>query len=146
MKIREFEQRDFDGAELLLSEFQRESLSQFGFSFSAEHVRGLMAEHLGSSFVVEDGGKIVGGLALKIYVAQISGEKIAQEVMWFVLPKYRSWGVRLLRFAESWCKEKGVKKLVMVRMGNEMGEKIDLLYRRMGYSLLEVHYVRDFGG
>ncbi len=90
-------------------------------------------------FVSGSDATLTGMIALLAYDHPFSGERTAFEVVWWVEPEARGDGVRLLRAAEGWARDQGIKKMQMVAPDARVGG----FYQRMGYSPVETSYQRS---
>ena len=102
-----------------------------------------LATHLiesvdGDVIVAEDDSGLVGMIAVLAYTHHMSGERIAGEVAWWVEPTRRGIGIRLLKDAERWAREKGATHLQMIAPSND----VEALYERLGYEPVERTYQR----
>lgn len=82
---------------------------------------------------------LTGMIAAIAYEHPFSGEQTAFEIVWWVDPEARGQGVRLLRAAEEWARERGAKRMQMVAPNGRVGE----LYARLGYAAVETSYQRS---
>lgn len=87
--------------------------------------------------------RIEGALGGMVYPEPYSGDLVATEFFWFVRPGHRGGGMALYRAFESWARERGCSQLRMVHLADSMPEKLDRVYRRMGYEPAEVLYVKE---
>lgn len=88
-------------------------------------------------------GKAVGFLGMIITEDINDGAKVAQEAFWYVHPDHRGSGLRLLIAAEKLAKELSCLRMGMVHLSNPAGEKLSRIFKRMGYSPIEVHYQKS---
>jgi GNAT superfamily N-acetyltransferase len=146
LEIRPVEEKDFPGVLALIKEFQAESLNAYNLFCDDKIALSIMYKFLGNSFVLEKGDRILGVIAGLIVTYPLSNEKIFQEHIWYVHKEYRRYGLMLYRALEDYCKQEGIKKIVMVHMANSKAEKLGKFYRRLGYELLESHYIKHIGG
>lgn len=79
-----------------------------------------------------------GMIAMVAYDHPFSGERTAFEVVWWVDPEARGDGVRLLKAAEDWARERGATAMQMVAPNDRVGA----LYRRLGYEAVETSFQR----
>ena len=94
----------------------------------------------GAIFVSEHGHDVSGFIAMMVYPHPFSGERLAGEVGWWVEPESRGIdGMRLLRRAEEWARDKGAKKIVMV----SPNARVDAFYERLGYRPIERAFGRN---
>jgi GNAT superfamily N-acetyltransferase len=92
----------------------------------------------GAVFVAEEAGEIVGTIGVIATHHPHSGEAVMSELCWYVLPRARGCGVRLLLKAEGWARARGVKKSLVVSPSAAVSD----LYRRMGYARLEEQFIK----
>lgn len=108
--------------------------------FNPAQVRALAAQLItspdGDVLVAEDGGRVVGMLALTAYAHPMSGERIATEVCWWVEPAQRGSGVRLFHAAEAWAREHGAAVFQMIAPSRQVAR----FYERMGLHAIETTY------
>lgn len=92
----------------------------------------------GVIFVDDEGGALVGFLALVAGEHPYSGVAFAEELAWWVEPAYRGRrGLALLEAAEAWARGHALAFLKMVAPADSA---IGALYRRRGYTAVEVAY------
>lgn len=130
----------------LFQEFKKESLAEYGYELDPEYFANICKNLLNTSMVLAIGDSIQGVITTTIFSSPMNGDKIAQELVWFVSLRYRKYGVRLLKEMEAKCKEWGCKQLIMAYMSNSRAERLERFYTHCGYRLLEVHYVKNLGG
>lgn len=95
-------------------------------------------EHL--ALVLEDrGGAIQGMFGALLHVHPMSGDTIATEVAWWVNPEERRGGLRLLKAAETWARERGACRMQMIAPS----PKVEQFYQRVGFQKLETVYQRS---
>ncbi len=68
---------------------------------------------------------------------------IAVETFWFVAPEHRGIGIRLFNAFEKWAKDNQCSKTAMIHLTDSMPERLEQLYLKRGYRLIEKHYVKD---
>jgi GNAT superfamily N-acetyltransferase len=100
----------------------------------------LVLEH-GVIFVAEQDGAIVGMLAALPMEEPIAKTPMLDEMAWWVEPAFRrgSVGPKLLRAAESWAVQKGLR---LVKMVAPVGTNVGDYYKRMGYTEVETSWVK----
>lgn len=66
------------------------------------------------------------------------------EAFWYVMEPYRGkpFGIRLLHAFESWGRRNGAKRIKMIHLNNLNSEVMAAMYERMGYTPLEVAYIK----
>ena len=67
---------------------------------------------------------------------------VAAEVGFYILPKYRGNGLKLMRFYESQVASKGIKYNSMMSLQSCDPERANRLYEGMGYHLSEMTYLK----
>lgn len=99
----------------------------------------VMSSEDGTVFVSGSDATVTGMIALVIYEHPYSGERTASELAWWVEPESRGDGVRLLRAAEEWGRERGATRMQMIAPNERVGG----LYSRLGYAPIETTYQRS---
>lgn len=93
-------------------------------------------------FVADRGGHLDGMIGAVAYAHHISGERIAGEVFWWANPEARgTTGIRLLRRAEQWARDKGAKAFQMIAPAG--ADRVASIYQRLGYGQVETTYQRE---
>lgn len=108
-------------------------------AFLAEKIIG----RLGEVLLWEEDGKVGGLLGFIVCDHHFSGEKVADEVMWFVSEEFRSGSGAALKLfwqAEADAKRLGAKKMKFTAPN----EGVEALYKRLGYRKIEVVFLKDF--
>lgn len=137
-----------------ISEIRKVAEFMTRFELATEHVTvnvdhttaaytALMKSGAAIFFILEDGGKMIGGLGAIKHPDLHSGELTAVETFWFVDPTHRGEGIALFNAFEQWGNEQGCKKLAMIHLSDSYPEILERLYKRRGYKLVEKHYVRS---
>lgn len=90
--------------------------------------------------VAEHGDTLIGMIGLVMFEHHISGELVAGEVCWWVEPEARgSAGVRLLKAAERWARDRHAVALQMIAPT----EDVACIYQALGYTPVETTYQRN---
>lgn len=134
---------DFNKIIQMLTQFQEEILADYGLNLNTPNFKEEMFSYVDSSFVAEKNGELVGIIAGKIINFPFSVDKIYQEAIWFVCKEYRSFGLRLMNRLTEWCKEQDIKFLVTSRMINLQSDKLDVVYKHLGFVPYEVNYIKN---
>ncbi|MFH1640601.1 MAG: GNAT family N-acetyltransferase [Candidatus Omnitrophota bacterium] len=142
MTIRQCAPDDKEDIAELLKEFHEEALKEYGLKFEGTEVYKAIEDNRENAMVLEVNNRIIGVIAGKIVEYPLQKTKLFQEIVWFVSKNYRLHGIRLLKEMENRCKAQGIGMMIMVAMGNSMTEKLDKFYKRIGYRLLETHYLK----
>jgi len=114
------------------------------FSFSKMWVP-LLVSQLGTIFVVEDAGKLVGALGAIFIPDPYSGQLTAMEQFWYVLPSHRKTraGMDLFQAFQEEAKKRQVKKLVMVHLASLTPESLQKFYEANGFRLAEQTFWKE---
>lgn len=107
--------------------------------------KGIMANNLGVMWGYYHKGKVVGILGGLLTPDLMSGEMVATEAFWYVLPKHRKsiWSVKLLFTFELWAKQIGAKRIIMAHLLHAVSAKLSHYYVKRGYRAVEINYVKD---
>lgn len=92
----------------------------------------------GLVLIDEQAGEAVGMIGVIATTHPHSGDSVMSELFWYVLPRARGGGVRLLLAAEQWARSNGVAKSLVV----SPNETVSDLYRRLGYARLEEQFIK----
>lgn len=90
-----------------------------------------------------DGGELLGMLGFIVHPDMNNGDRIAVECFWFVRKPHRGQGLQLFEEFERQAKDMGAVRLAMIHLERLQPEKLSNLYERMGYTLIERHYVKE---
>lgn len=100
-----------------------------------------IAARTGFVLVNECDGSVVAALGAAIWRCPLTGDTISAENFYYSLPNHRTAAnIRLLRDYEQVAKARGAKRVWMVHLKNEAGERIGDLYTRRGYKPRESLY------
>ena len=94
--------------------------------------------------VIEDKGKIIGGLGMLTFNEPCSGKLVAQEHLWFVLKRHRGIGsLRLINAARIWAKKQGCTHLMFSanELVSNLHDRTCLLYEKLGMKKIETSYI-----
>ncbi len=103
----------------------------------------LAALDRGVVFVLEVGGRIVGGIMGSLATVWFSRELVASELGWFVEDEHRGHGDELRRRFEAWGKSVGApcSSLSDVKLDDAMPN--GQLYERAGYEVVERSWLKN---
>ena len=102
----------------------------------------LVANDAGQILIATRGPVAVGMIALWLFEHPYSGEATASELVWWVNPSERgSLGVRLLKRAEQWARDRGAAVLQMIAPN----DRVAAFYTACGYGFVESSYARRLG-
>ena len=109
-------------------------------AFLAEKIIG----GLGKVLLWEEDGSVGGLLGFIVCEHHFTGEKVADEIMWYMRPDARVGGGALKLFwqAETEAKRMGAKKMKF----SAPNDDVEALYKRLGYRKIETVFLKDFGG
>ena len=104
----------------------------------SEKLARYIVEGQGKVLLWMEDGKAVGMLGFVIFPHHFRGECTCQELAWYVLPEYRAGGAGMKLFweAERMAKELGAKRIQF----SAPSEKVGSIYKRYGFSQIEVCY------
>ena len=85
---------------------------------------------------------LIAGLKTEIL---FSDDKLASELMWWVNPSHRTTkaGSELLEAFEFWAVKVGCSAIQMSTVQTEHAERLDKVYNRKGYTLVERGYLKE---
>jgi GNAT superfamily N-acetyltransferase len=94
-----------------------------------------------SAILVSDGAAkfetITGMAGVQVQPHPMSGETVANELFWYVLPRHRDGtGRQLMKAVETWARENNAAKLQMTAPD----DRISRLYERYGFQRVETTY------
>lgn len=95
-------------------------------------------ENIGRVLLWIEDSQIVGLLGFIVFDHHFTGEKTAQEIMWYVLPEHRPGGAGMQLYWESrkQAKEMGAKVIQF----SAPNEQVGAIYKRFGLQQMEVLY------
>ena len=96
----------------------------------------LVDDEAGLLLVVDRNGAVVGMIGAMAFPHHISGQPTVGELFFWVEPEHRGCGVRLLKRAEQWARDRGATSMQMIAPTPD----VERLYQRLGYTALEVTY------
>jgi GNAT superfamily N-acetyltransferase len=123
--------------------FVKESLEEYGLTVTEQRLSQMIEICKGISFFLIDSGRPVGLIAGMPVQSLTNGNPALQEVIWYVNPNYRNRGHLLLQAFEQKAIDLGMDSIVMALMCNSMEERLDRIYRKLGYRRFEVQYIKE---
>lgn len=140
--IREATVEDIDGLVDLGQRFMVESGYARHLAVNP-HAQAALAKMLidapnGKVLVDERDGEIVGMIGCIATLHPHSGDAVMSELFWYVSPKHRGAGIKLLGKAEQWGRDNRISKSLVVAPNDE----VCALYERLGYEKLETQYIK----
>lgn len=118
-------------------------LKGFEIGKFVEFWTGLFEAGCGVIFTLEQEGKVVGALGGLKHRDIYSADEVATEMFWYVLERARGQGNALLRAFEEWSRVEGCKEIRMALLLDSMADRLDSVYRRLGYEPMETHYSKE---
>ena len=147
MRIETYSDRYYLDVMRLVENFHNEAASEYLGVFDAESlintIKGLKDSNAKNAFLLIVDDVCQGIMAGIEFNSMASNRRIWQEVIWYVSPKFRRYGVRLLKKSEEILKSNGFNIMIMAVLENSKTEKIKSFYERLGFKPMEVHYVRN---
>jgi len=141
--------RIIDSSEMRrVTEFMKafELASQY-VTVDVNHATRVYAEMIESGhaivFIMENDGVILGSLGCISAPDLHNGMQTLVETFWFTHPDSRGQGLLLLNAFESYAANNGIKKVAMIHMTDSYPERLEKLYVKRGYTLIEKHYVKE---
>lgn len=141
--VREGKKEDFSMAGVLIESFVEEYLKYYGFAYDNEKAMVMMSSCVDDSMVLFSGDNLVGVIAGIKFPNYIDNSSILSETIWYVLPMYRKYGLRLYYAFVKMAKAKGYHKLIMTHIGNEMSRVLEKFYINQGMTLFEQHFIKE---
>lgn len=93
--------------------------------------------------LLEDDDTPIGGLAYIITPDCYTGDMLGVELYWFVFSDKRGYGHKLVDAFEKSAKSKGCNKVAMIHLVDSFPDTLKAFYEKRGYSLVELHYVKE---
>ena len=87
-------------------------------------------------------GKVVGVFSGYFTNYILDNSAMFHELLWYVHPDYRSCGKALYDYCERLVRSQGAASMVMTHMATDQSDRLESLYKRMGYKPLETHYIK----
>jgi GNAT superfamily N-acetyltransferase len=142
--IRELKPSEFDSMKDLLKEGF--GFSQFMGSLDCDKCisswRIFVTSGVGVVIGLVEDGKINGALAGYTFNDLNSNDKIAVESHFYIKQNHRGKGLALLSAFQNWAKQHGAK-LVRVTRLLDQPEKLNKVYRRLGYDPIQITYQKE---
>ena len=146
MTTRQCTIEDIPQALVLIREFYAEVINDFGIYLNISVAREEAAGFVNTTLLLENNGQVVGLISGKVIRLPLDTEWVYHEAVWYVRKQYRSGGIKLYKALEKYCKEQGIKKIIMVSMSNSKDDKLGRFYNRLGFQMMEKHYIKNIGG
>lgn len=104
----------------------------------------LIKADLGKVLGLYEDDVFVGGLGMVYFPDLNDGELVANECFWFVRPEHRIHGLQLLKEAERIAKELSCKRMGMIYLHGEAGDRLSRIYTKLGFRPIETHHIKEF--
>ena len=93
--------------------------------------------------VLEKEGDLIGSLGFIEAPDLHNGNLMLIETFWFTDSGKRGYGLLLLDAYEKYAHDNGIKKIAMIHMMDSYPERLEVLYLKRGYRLMEKHYIKE---
>src|SRR5208283_3886472 len=93
--------------------------------------------------LVDENDELHGSLGYLIAPDIHTGNLIAVETYWYVDPKHRGHGIKLVKEFERIARERGCKYTAMIHMMDSYPVELEKVYEHMNYRLIEKHYLKE---
>lgn len=140
VEIRLGQEGDYVKALECIKGFSDESFQKYNLGYDRDTTLSIMPNFVNSSLVMYKDDELIGVIAGYITNWLPTGEKVFQEIIWFVKPEHRRYSIKLFNALEDQCKKWGISRIIMAYFGD-----IELkdFYVRKGYKFLEAHYLKN---
>lgn len=115
------------------------------------NMRQMIQEGSGVVFAAfSEANEFMGALAIKIGRSIFNDCKVASEIFWFILKRFRGGisGIKLFKTCDRWCKLNSIKMGTMFRLLEETegasGESIDRLFISSGFNPREKCFIKNY--
>jgi GNAT superfamily N-acetyltransferase len=96
-----------------------------------------------TGFVLVAGMKPVGAIGAFETTNTATGDRVLQQVFWYVYPEYRKHGIKLLEALEAQAKHMGAKAVIMSLMMHKTSAHMGRFYKMRGYKKIEEQYMKE---
>lgn len=144
MRVETYSDRYFLDVVKLIENFHKEAVSEYDKTIEPNTIVETVknADH-SNAFLLIIEERCEGILFGARFRSPMSGKDIFQEVIWYVSTAFRRYGVKLLREVEKILKADGVSIMIMAVLENSKTEKLKRFYKKLGFKLMETHWVRN---
>jgi len=128
----------------LIKSFHKEALSEYALKIDEATLIKFFDKCVAQSFLLidEDTNSCEGLIAGQEIINSVSGERIFQEMIWYINEPFRKYGVYLFHKAQEILKQEGYAAIVMVCLANSKTDKLTQLYEKLGFIPMEQHWIR----
>lgn len=130
--------------DMLCNAFSHESLAEFGMEVNIEKMwRDIADKCQEHSFLLITEGRAVGLICGYLTTSMTNEKLVVQEVMWYVYPEHRKYGLVLLKYFEAHARSLKATSIIMALMHNSKSAQLGRIYERKGYKPFETHYMKE---
>ena len=147
MIVSKVEDKYYSDCVELINKFYKEALNEYSSQdIKKTEIELAFNKYRDTSYLlVNDKDAAIGVIAGQELPWILTGEKVFQEVMWYLDEDYRRYGVYFLKHVERLLIEDNYKMLVMVCLHNSKTEKLFNFYNRVGFKAMETHFIKTLG-
>ena len=148
MEVRPYENKDLNRVFNLIKTYEdsKGALANYNLMYKEKVVLKLIDSFGNTSFVLENGEDIRGVMLGCVLRYPLSDELMYQEYLWYVDEDHRKHSLKLYNFLENYCKANKIKHILLGHMGGVDSESMDKLYNKLGYRLVEKHFIKTMEG
>ena len=110
--------------------------------YSGAKYKKMIEDGIAKMFILEENGKMIGGLGCVKGADLHFPRTIAVETYWYVDQNHSGEGIKLLKHFEDWAKNNNCDAVAMVHLVDSYPDSLERLYIRRGYELVEKHYIK----
>lgn len=146
MRVLNYQPSYFDDVVRLTEGFYKEHLTHYYTAYDKQRIFETLKSFEGENsknlfLLITSDGKCVGLLAGNEIHSKLNGQKFFQEIIWYVEKPYGQFGFFLVKQARKMLKSSGFSNIIMSVIENGKSSKIERIYRGMGFSKIETHYL-----
>ncbi len=92
-----------------------------------------------------DDDKVVGIFGIVVFSSPLNDNKMANEHFWYVIPKYRGRGIKLIHAAFDWAKQHKCSHIILNAscLAGNLHDKVCSIYERLGMKKFETSYIKE---
>ena len=144
MKVELYSDLYFLDVVKLVENFHKEAVGEYYGSIDQNAIIDtIKSTDKNASYLLIIDGVCQGILSGVCFTWMTTGRPAFQEIIWYVNPAFRRYGIKLLREVEKQLTAIGVSTMIMAVLENSKTEKIKRFYERLGFKPMETHYVRN---
>ena len=145
-RIETYQEKYKDDVIQIVRNFHGEAVGEYDNIFDVEALAQTIednAQNHHNCFLLILDGRAEGMLFGATFKSLINGKDIFQEIVWYVNEPYRRYGVKLLKDVQNILQSRGVNIMIMAVLENSKTSKLKSFYEKMGFKLMESHFVRS---